>query len=131
MGVRVEKKWIVYESVTMTPIQPGIVLPEDKVEQYLREHPFPETEDYTKEDLLMDTRSDGMWVLGDYVTEEQREYIDEMVQAILEGRCKACIEEIETALYILGEFNEGKRDTIGEAMTILELLLDDLKKLSS
>lgn len=46
-------------------------------------------------------------------------------------RCKTCIEYVETALVVLNEFNEGKRDTMGEAIVTLELLLDDLKKLSS
>jgi hypothetical protein len=83
MSIKIEKKWIVYESVTLNPIIPAYVLNLDKVKEYINNNPFPETEDYTKEDLLFDVQSDGIWTLGDYVTEEQREYIREMVQTLL------------------------------------------------
>lgn len=84
MSVEIEKKWVVYDTTTLQPIIPSLVLPERAVRKYIRENPFPETPDYTAEDLIMDTQTDGMWTLPDYLTDEQREYIREMVQTIID-----------------------------------------------
>jgi len=85
MSIRIEKRWVVYESVTLQPIVPCFVLPEEKVRKYIEKNPFPETKDYTTNDLIMDTQTDGMWTLPEYLTDEQRDYIREMVQAIVDG----------------------------------------------
>ena len=80
MGIRIEKKNIVFESVSMTPIEPNTVFTNmGEVKDYLKEHPFPETEYYTANDLLGDTQSSGMWTLMDEVTDEQHNYIEDMV----------------------------------------------------
>lgn len=85
MSVSVERKWVVYDTTTLQPIVPCLVLPERAVRKYVKEHPFPETKDYTTDDLIMDTQTDGMWTLPEYLTDEQRDYIREMVQAIIDG----------------------------------------------
>jgi len=80
MGIRIEKKNIVYESVSMTTIEPNCVFTnKEEVEKYLKEHPFPETKYYTAKDLFGDTQSEGMWTLLDEVTDEQQNYIEDMV----------------------------------------------------
>jgi len=83
MSVRIEKKWIVFDSVTMTPINPKHDLNAEEVKKYLERNPFPETSDYKAEDLLNDIKIEGLWILGDYVTEEQRNYIVEMIKMVI------------------------------------------------
>lgn len=80
MSIRIEKRNIVFESVSMAAIEPNLVFTDKKeVETYLKEHPFPETKHYTAKDLLGDTQSEGMWTLQDEVTDEQQNYIEDMV----------------------------------------------------
>lgn len=84
MGIRIEKKNIVFESVSMTAIEPNFVFTDkEAVKEYMREHPFPETKHYTAKDLFGDTHSEGMWTLMDEVTNEQQNYIVDMVAYFL------------------------------------------------
>ena len=84
MSVRIEKKNIVYESVSMTAIEPNSVFTDkEAVKEYMREHPFPETKHYTAEDLFGDTHSEGMWTLPNELTEEQECYIEDMTRHFL------------------------------------------------
>lgn len=84
MGIRIEKKNIVYENVGCISIEPCCVFPNiDEVKEYLKDNPFPETEHYTAENLLGDTQSSDAWWLPDEVTEEQKTYIEEMTEFFL------------------------------------------------
>ena len=84
MGIRIEKKNIVFESVSGVSIEPDTVFTRyDEVKEYIEENPFPETEHYTTEDLLEDTQSSGAWWLPDELTEEQEEYIKDMTYHFL------------------------------------------------
>ena len=84
MGIRIEKKIVVYESVSGVTIEPEYVFTdEDEVKEYLKKHTFPGTEHYTEEDLLADTQSSGAWWLPDEITEEQERYIAEMTYHFL------------------------------------------------
>ena len=84
MGIRIEKKNIVFESICMTPIEPNYVFTnEEEVKKYLKENPFPETKYYTANDLFGDTQSEGMWTLMDEITNEQQNYIVDMVSYFL------------------------------------------------
>lgn len=84
MGIRIEKKNIVYESVGMIAIEPNYVFTnKEKVKEYIKKNPFPETKYYITEDLLCDIYSTGMWTLPDELTEEQREYIKKMIDYFL------------------------------------------------
>lgn len=80
MGIRIEKKLVVYESVTLNAIEPQYVFPDrEEVKEYLKENPFPEIDGYDKDHLLWDTQSDGFWTLPENVTGEQKEYIINMI----------------------------------------------------
>lgn len=79
MGIRIEQKLVVFESVSMAAIVPDEVFTnKEEVKRYLEEHPFPETEFYDANDLVGDTQSGGMWTLMAEVTEEQQNYIEDM-----------------------------------------------------
>ena len=84
MGIRIEKKNIVYESVSMTAIEPNFVFTNmEEIKEYLKTKPFPETKHFTANDLLWDTQSTGMWTLPDEITEEQKNYITDMTDHFL------------------------------------------------
>ena len=83
MSIRIEKRNIVFESVSGITIEPEHVFTDEGVKEYLRKHPFPGTEHYTEEDLFADTRSSGAWWLPDELTEEQETYIAEMTYRFL------------------------------------------------
>jgi hypothetical protein len=84
MSIRIEKKTVVYESVSGVSIEPDTVFTdEDEVKEYLKKNTFPGTEQYTEEDLLADTQSSGAWWLPDEITEEQESYIAEMTYSFL------------------------------------------------
>ena len=84
MSIRIEKKIVVYESVSGVSIEPDTVFTNmDEVKEYLKKNPFPGTEHYTEEDLIADTQSSGAWWLPDELTEEQETYIAEMTYQFL------------------------------------------------
>ena len=84
MGIRIEKKTVVYESVGGMSIEPEHFFPNgEKVREYLKKNPFPETGHYTAEDLLCDTQSTGSWWLPDELTDDQKSYIVEMTDHFL------------------------------------------------
>ncbi len=84
MGIRIEKKLVVFETVSMAAIEPsGIFTKKEEVLEYIKEHPFPETEFYGTQDLIGDTQSGEMWTLMEEVTEEQQNYIEDMVAYFL------------------------------------------------
>lgn len=82
MSIRVEKRNVV--NVSGVSIKPDIFFSnKNEVREYIRKNPFPETRYYTEGDLWWDIRSSGAWWLPDEVTEEQKEYIIEMVRYFL------------------------------------------------
>ena len=86
MTYTISQKTIVYEDTTSYALRPKYVFPsKEEVKQYLEEHPFPESEDnhYSQEDLLFDTQCDGVWILPDNLTKEQKEYIEDLVYHFL------------------------------------------------
>lgn len=84
MGIRIEKKLVVFETVSMTAIEPSSVFTnKEEVLKYIKEHPFPETKFYGTQDLIGDTQSGGMWTLMEEVTDEQQNYIEDMTYHFL------------------------------------------------
>jgi len=84
MSVRIEKRNVVYESVSGVSIEPDTVFTNmDEVKEYLKKNPFPRTKHYTEEDLIADTQSSGAWWLPDEITDEQETYISEMTYHFL------------------------------------------------
>jgi hypothetical protein len=85
MGIRVEKKWVVFESVGMEAINPAYLgITREDIEEYMAEHPMPEDPVYSKEDLICDLmQTSGMLTLMDELKPETREYIAEIIEALI------------------------------------------------
>ena len=84
MGIRIAMFNIVYESVTMTPIDPSCCLTERKVLEYMEKNPPPgDDEEYSKELLLGDIKSEGFWCVDENISPEWEDYICEMVGELL------------------------------------------------
>lgn len=85
MGIRINKWNLVYESVTMTPIEPPtLCVSSDRLEKYLKECPPPkDTPNYTLELLKSDLNSEGIWTVPDDISPEWDEYICDLVSAFL------------------------------------------------
>ena len=79
MGIRVEKMTVVYASDTMTAIDPSIFLKPKEVFIYMLFNPVPKDPNYSAEDLLGDSESEGFWTLPDTISEEMKDYIEEMM----------------------------------------------------
>jgi hypothetical protein len=95
MAIRIEKKIIAYESVTMTTFDPSYFKwDEDEIRRYLNENPMPEDETYSKEDLIFDlTRSGGTYMLPSDIKDETLYYIEGMLNKLINGGFygKTCI----------------------------------------
>ena len=86
MGVRVRNFKVVYESVTMTPIDPQYLIAEKKdIERYIDEYgEMPDDPEYSKEDLILDlTDSSGFYCLPDGIKDETADYVADLVDWIL------------------------------------------------
>ena len=85
MSIRVEPKIIVYESVTMTAIDPEhLGFKEDEIRRYMKENPMPDDPSYSSNDLVIDlTESAGILTLPDGVTPETMDYVAELIQALI------------------------------------------------
>lgn len=82
MGIRIERVTLVYESVSMTPIEPGNLISKKEAEAYLEEHPFPKDERYSEDDFLNDLDCTGFWTLPDGLKDETLDYIKEALDAL-------------------------------------------------
>jgi hypothetical protein len=85
VAIRVEKKWIVYESCSGEAIDPAYLgITREDIEEYMKEHPMPEDPNYSKKDLIGDlTESSGMLTLLDELKQETREYVAEVIGALV------------------------------------------------
>jgi len=85
MSVRVGQFLVVYESVTMTPIDPeSLSISKEDIEKYMEKHPMPEDPAYTKEDLIADiTESNGFYSLPANTKQETRDYVAELLNELL------------------------------------------------
>lgn len=86
MGVKVGDFKLVYESVTMTALDPEYLeITEEQIGQYLKEHPMPDDPAYSKDDLIHDlTGSSGFYCLPKETKEETAGYIEDMLNQLLE-----------------------------------------------
>lgn len=84
MSIRLEKKLIAYESVSMTPIDPSCgFYKETKVKEYLKEHPMPHNEVYSEDDLIYDLcKSSGMLCFPNDLKEETIDYIETLMNEL-------------------------------------------------
>jgi len=85
MGVKVERKWVVFESVIGEAINPEYLsISEEDVLKYMEENPMPVDPVYSKQDLIHDVcHSSGMLTLMDEMNSETREYVAELIGELL------------------------------------------------
>ena len=85
MSIRISKKIVAYESISMTTFDPSYVdLDENKIRQYIKTHPMPSDEDYSEEDLIFDlTRSEGTHMQPEGIREETIEYIEDLLNELV------------------------------------------------
>lgn len=85
MSIRVDKFWLVYESITGIGIEPEYLsITREDVEKYMKNNPMSEDSAYTKEELIEDlTMSSGFYVLPEDTKEETRDYVAEMLNELI------------------------------------------------
>jgi len=85
MGIRIERKWIVYDSTNCTGVEPQhLCITREDIEKHMKENPMPEDQAYSKEDLIGDiTQSEGMLTLMDEMEPETREYVADLINALI------------------------------------------------
>jgi hypothetical protein len=83
--IKIEKKLIAYDSITMEPVYPQYAgITEEKIRSYLAKHFMPEDPAYTPEELIMDlTDSEGIYILPSTVKEETIDYISDLLNALV------------------------------------------------
>jgi len=83
--IKCKKAWIVYESTTMTCIDPEYLsLTKSDIQKYFHDHPMPEDPEYSKEDLVQDlTQSSGFLELPPNTKEETRIYVVELLNTLV------------------------------------------------
>ena len=85
MGIKVERKWVVFESVTGEAMNPEYMsLSEEEVLKYMEENPMPADPVYSEQDLIHDVcHSSGMLTLMDDMKQETREYVAELIRGLI------------------------------------------------
>jgi len=85
MGVRVDRFWVVYESVGGNAIDPEYLgISKGKIQEYMKENPMPEDHEYSPEDLIIDvTQSSGFLTLSNDMKPETREYVAELIGELM------------------------------------------------
>lgn len=85
MGIRVDRYWVVYDSMSMKAIDPEyLFIAEDKIKEYVKENPMPEDPEYSSEDLIGDiTESSGFYTLPDNVKVETRNYVANLLNDLI------------------------------------------------
>ena len=83
--IRVDKFYVVYDTVAMEAVDPEYLsLTRKEIEEYMKNHPMPEDPAYSKEELIEDlTKSSGFYRLPDNTKEETREYVAELLNALI------------------------------------------------
>ena len=84
MGIRIEKKTVVYDSITGIGIEPEYLgISREELESYIAQHPFPSDPAYPKEYIIADIKSSGVWFLADDVSEEVKDWIVDMLYELM------------------------------------------------
>ena len=81
MGIRVDRFWVVYESIAMEAIDPEYLgIDKEDILKYMKENPMPKDPEYSPEDLIIDvTQSSGFLKLPDAMQPETRGYVAELI----------------------------------------------------
>lgn len=85
MGIRVGIHKLVYESTTMEAIDPSYLgITKERIEEYMKEHPYPDDPEYSKEDMVGDiTGASGFYSLPIGTKPETDDYIAKLINALL------------------------------------------------
>ena len=84
MGIRVERKLVVFESITGVGIEPEYTgITPGQLRAYMIGNPVPIDSEYSKEDILADIRSSGVWFLPDKTSEAVQDWIAQMLSDLL------------------------------------------------
>lgn len=88
MSIRIEKRNVVFDNDSNKCIEPEYVFFDTKkVEEYLKQNPFPSTEYYTAKDLLLDVLyTHGTWWIPIGITVQQKDYIIKIVRTFYNRR---------------------------------------------
>jgi hypothetical protein len=81
MGIRIHKTYLAYHSITCNAVEPEYMgwQPED-IEEYLKDHPMPQDENYSKEDMITDlTDTTGALTFTDDLKPETLEFIADLM----------------------------------------------------
>lgn len=82
MDIRIEMRNVIFDNDSDKTIEPEYVFYDlDKVKEYLKQNPFPSTEYYTANDLLLDILyTHGTWWIPIHLTVQQKSYIVKLVR---------------------------------------------------
>ena len=84
MGIRIENITILWDSVMGTPITPGYLCNKLQIVNYLKDHPFPDDQSYSKGDFIRDMQTtDNIVTFDQPLSKEIAEYIEEFIKEIL------------------------------------------------
>lgn len=81
MGIRVGDFKVVYESVTMTAIDPEYLgITREQIEDYLKDKPMPDDPAYSVEDMIGDvTASSGFYCLPRDIKDETADFVATLI----------------------------------------------------
>lgn len=85
MSIRIDRYWVVYETITMEAIDPAYLsITKADIKKYIKDNPMPKDKEYLEEDLITDlTNSSGTLILPDDIKEETRDYVAEMLNELI------------------------------------------------
>lgn len=85
MGIRVDDFKVVYESITMEAINPEYLgITKEQLEEYLKEHPYPEDPEYSEEFMIGDiTKSSGFYHLPMSIKPETADFIATLLNDLI------------------------------------------------
>lgn len=85
MGIKVGDFKVVYESVTMTAIDPEYLsITREQIENYLKENPMPDDPTYSVEDMIEDiTNSSGFYCLARDIKDETADFVATLIGELL------------------------------------------------
>ncbi len=80
MAISIEKKLIAMQTITCTALEPEYLgITEEKLDEYVKEHPFPKDEHYSWQDLLNDIESTGSWTFDPEIGEAMIDWLETMI----------------------------------------------------
>ena len=85
MGIRIGLQLMAYESTTMEALDPSYLgIKKEQVEDYIKEHPYPDDPAYSVENLIGDvTRASGFYSLPLDTKQETQDYIALMLNELV------------------------------------------------